>query len=109
MLAIARALISNPSVLLMDEPTEGLAPIVVEQVIEAIKALTAKRSMAILLVEQVLDVALELSDRCLVMERGRVIHSGSSDEFRLDTQLVHKLLGFDGDHQYTSSEEVEVG
>ncbi len=95
MLSVARALISNPSVLLMDEPTEGLAPIVVEQMIEAIRTLAARRSMAILLVEQIVDVAFDLSDRCLIMDRGHVVHQGSVGELRQSNSLIQGLIGFE--------------
>jgi branched-chain amino acid transport system ATP-binding protein len=94
MLSIGRALIGNPKVLLMDEPTEGLAPIVVEEVVEAIKQLASNAAFAVLLVEQVLDVALELSDRCLVMDRGQIVYSASADELQRSTESFHKALGF---------------
>jgi branched-chain amino acid transport system ATP-binding protein len=96
MLSVARALIGNPSLLLMDEPTEGLAPIVVEQMVEALRRLADTRSMAILLVEQVVEVALDLSSRCLVMERGRLIHEAPSAELRQQPERLHSLLGFEG-------------
>ena len=94
MLSIARALVSNPSVLIMDEPTEGLAPIIVEAMIEAIEKLTSQREMAILLVEQVVDVALYLSHRCAIMDRGNIIHLGLSDDLRDDGALLQNLMGF---------------
>ena len=94
MLSIARALVGNPSVLIMDEPTEGLAPIIVEAMIEAIEKLTLQREMAILLVEQVVDVALHLSHRCAVMDRGAIVHLGLSDDLRDDGTLMQGLMGF---------------
>jgi branched-chain amino acid transport system ATP-binding protein len=78
MLAIARALAGNPAVLLMDEPSEGLAPVVVEQLGAALRAVIGEGSLAVLLVEQRVDIALDLSDRCVVMERGRIVFSERS-------------------------------
>jgi branched-chain amino acid transport system ATP-binding protein len=82
MLAIARALLTNPSVILMDEPSEGLAPVVVEQLVEAIRKLVGDGALSVLLVEQRIDIALDLSTRCIVMDRGRIAHQGSSADFR---------------------------
>lgn len=95
MLSIGRALIGNPSVLLMDEPTEGLAPIVVEQMIESIARLSSQSAIAIVLVEQMIDVALYLASRCLVMDRGRIVHAADSETLRGDSGLMQKLMGFD--------------
>ncbi len=95
MLSIARALVGNALVLLMDEPTEGLAPIVVEQVVEAIKTL-AKNALAVVLIEQIVDVAFDLSDRCVVMDRGRIVHEAPSAILRRDRELVHDLMGLRG-------------
>lgn len=94
MLAIARALIGNPSVLLLDEPTEGLAPIIVEEVVEAIKRLTAAKAIAVVLVEQIVDVALELSDLCVVLERGQIIHRVNATDLRRNPEQIQELLGF---------------
>jgi branched-chain amino acid transport system ATP-binding protein len=93
MLSIARAMIGNPTVLLMDEPTEGLAPIVVEEVVAAIKRLTAARAIAVVLVEQIIDVALDLSDRCVLMDRGQVMHVASVAELRADRSQVEAVFG----------------
>jgi branched-chain amino acid transport system ATP-binding protein len=93
MLAIARALAGNPSVLLMDEPSEGLAPVVVEQLATALRAVIADGSLAVLLVEQRVDIALDFSDRCLVMERGRIVFSGRSDALREGNAEFAALIG----------------
>ena len=93
MLAIARALLGNPKVLLMDEPSEGLAPVVVERLVSAIRALCADRSMAIVLVEQRIDVALDLADRYVIMDRGRVVDQGLASELPLRQDEIPVMMG----------------
>jgi branched-chain amino acid transport system ATP-binding protein len=93
MLAIARALLANPKVLIMDEPAEGLAPVVIEQLVTALRTVMADRSLALLMVEQRVDVALELSTRCAVMDRGRFVLSASSEEMRATPSRLAGLLG----------------
>jgi branched-chain amino acid transport system ATP-binding protein len=93
MLAIARALVGNPKVLLMDEPSEGLAPVIVDQLVAAMSAIARSGAMAFLLVEQRVDVALELSSRCLVMDRGRFVHEGDSATLRRHPERIGDLLG----------------
>ena len=77
MLSIGRALMGNPKVLLMDEPTEGLAPVIVEQLVAVLRTVIAEGSFAVLLVEQRIDVVLSLAARCLIMDRGRVDPRGN--------------------------------
>jgi len=93
MLAIARALVGNPSVLLMDEPFEGLAPIVVEELAGVIARLRADEAMTMLLVEQRTDIALDLAERAVVMERGRIVLDDASARLRSDPDLLHALVG----------------
>jgi branched-chain amino acid transport system ATP-binding protein len=93
MLAIARALVINPKLLLLDEPMEGLAPIVVQELSEVLRGLARAGTMAIVLVEQHAQLALSLTQRTLVMERGRIVHEGASaallaDPARLDRWLA---------------------
>jgi branched-chain amino acid transport system ATP-binding protein len=95
MLSIARALIGNPKVLLMDEPTEGLAPVVVEDLVRAMRALASDAALAVLIVEQNIEVALDLSERCLVMERGRITSEESSSALRGDEARVAELMGLE--------------
>jgi branched-chain amino acid transport system ATP-binding protein len=93
MLAIARALLGNPKIMLMDEPSEGLAPVVVEQLMEAIKVMMKDGSLAVLLVEQRVDIALDVSSRCVIMERGRIAHQGSSESLRRSDAQIAELMG----------------
>jgi len=93
MLAIARALLGNPRVLLMDEPSEGLAPVVVEQLVRAVRSLTADNSISILLVEQRIEVALDLAERYVVMDRGRVVQDGATADLRERKDELPGLMG----------------
>jgi len=93
MLAIARALMTNPSLLLLDEPFEGLAPVIVEELIKAINLLLADRRIAIVLVEQHTEVALELTRDAVVLERGAVAHRAPSAELMHDTATLERLVG----------------
>ncbi|HJL52289.1 MAG TPA: ABC transporter ATP-binding protein [Arenicellales bacterium] len=95
MLAIGRALVGNPNVLLMDEPSEGLAPVIVEELQSVINLLREESSMTIVLVEQNSRVALEFSERCIVMNRGRIVRDGSSETLRQDQALLERLIGVD--------------
>jgi branched-chain amino acid transport system ATP-binding protein len=96
MLSIARALTVNPEVLLMDEPSEGLAPIIVEELVRAMKTLRAAQGMAIVLVEQNTRVALDFSERTLVMDRGRIVFDGPSAELQADPKRLDQLIGVAG-------------
>ena len=93
MLALARALLGNPRVLLLDEPFEGLAPIVVEHLALAIRKIVAGGSLSLLLVEQRVDIALELSRRCLVMDRGRCVFEGLSEDISEEGPMLAALMG----------------
>jgi branched-chain amino acid transport system ATP-binding protein len=93
MLAIGRALIGNPTVLLMDEPSEGLAPVIVEELARAVKRLTQAGSLATVLVEQNSRLALDISPRAVVMDRGRIVYDGSSETLRNDPAKLEQLIG----------------
>jgi branched-chain amino acid transport system ATP-binding protein len=92
MLAIARALMTNPSVLLMDEPTEGLAPMLVETLTKVLLRLRAEGHLAIILVEQNSRVALAFSERTVVMDRGRIVYDGRSARLRDDPDYLASLI-----------------
>ena len=92
MLAIGRALMGNPSLLLMDEPLEGLAPIIVESLLNSLKKLVAEHSLAIILVEQHAKIALQVTQTALVLNRGRVSHFGPSAELLADPQRLTSLV-----------------
>ena len=91
MLAIGRALMSDPEFLILDEPSLGLAPIVIKRIFAVIKKLSAK--MPVLLVEQNARQALELSDRAYVLRNGHVVHSGLSEDVIANVDIVHSYLG----------------
>jgi branched-chain amino acid transport system ATP-binding protein len=92
MLAVGRALMGNPSLLLMDEPLEGLAPIIVEGLLAALKKLVAEDSLAIILVEQHAKLALQVTQNAIVLNRGRVIHAGPSTALLADPQRLAALV-----------------
>ncbi len=93
MLAIARALMTNPALILLDEPFEGLAPVIVDELVAAIKAMLTDRRIAIVLVEQHTDIALDLTQAAIVLERGAVAHRAPSGELQNDTATLDRLVG----------------
>jgi len=93
MLAIARALLFNPMLLVMDEPTEGLAPVIVEQVADMLKHLAGDGEISVLLIEQNLGVAIDVADTVDVMVNGRIARSMSAAELAADRALQQQLLG----------------
>ena len=93
MLAIARALMTNPRLLLLDEPFEGLAPLIIKELMDVVRQLSASDGMSILLVEQHARLALSLTDKALVLDRGKVVHYGASQQLEGDAETLHRLLG----------------
>jgi branched-chain amino acid transport system ATP-binding protein len=93
MLAIARALMTNPALLLLDEPCEGLAPVIVDELIAAMKLLLAERKVAIVLVEQHTEIALELVAEAVVLERGAIAHAAPAARLAQDTATLERLVG----------------
>ena len=92
MLAIARALLTNPRLVLMDEPSDGLAPSVVDLIGEAIGGMKAE-GVTLVVVEQDLHLAFAVADDIAVMDKGRVVHRSTTREFRSDSSVAHALLG----------------
>jgi len=92
MLAIARALMVNPSLLLLDEPMEGLAPIIVQELMNVIRELVADSGMAVIVVEQHAKLALALTRQAVVLERGRVVHRSASEQLLADPETLHRLV-----------------
>lgn len=93
MLSIGRALMGNPSLLLMDEPLEGLAPVIVEAVLAGLQRLKREDDLAMLLVEQHTRLALDFAERALVLDRGRVVHEGASEALAKNSKLLASLMG----------------
>ena len=92
MLAIGRALMGNPALLLMDEPLEGLAPIIVEMLLKAMERLIRDEALTVILVEQSAKLALEVTDSALVLSRGRIVHRGPSAELLADPDRLTALV-----------------
>ncbi len=92
MLAIARALMVNPALLLLDEPTEGLAPLIVEKIVKVLRDVKGK-GLPILLIEQNLDTALKLADRHYILSKGEVCYTGTSAELQSDEAVKKAYLG----------------
>jgi len=92
MLAIARALLLNPKLLLLDEPSQGLAPIIVQDVFDVVVA-TRKEGMSVLLVEQNVRAAVEIADRAYVLDNGEIVYGGAAAEFAKDEERVRALAG----------------
>jgi branched-chain amino acid transport system ATP-binding protein len=101
MLAIARALMINPALLLLDEPLEGLAPVIVEELTAAIARMTADEGTAVVLIEQHAEVVLSLTREAIVMERGVIVHRAASRDLLNDAATLDRLIGLriEGKHR----------
>ena len=93
MLAIARALVLNPRLVLLDEPTEGLAPIIVDELLKTLKRLFREEGLAGIIVEQHPQKILALTDQAVILDRGAVVHSASSAELAGDKAVLERYLG----------------
>jgi len=92
MLAIGRALMTNPRLLLLDEPLEGLAPIIAQELVRVIRTLRADTGLAIVVVEQHARVALSLTDHAIALDRGKIVYRRDSKRLRDDAETLHRLL-----------------
>ncbi len=93
MLAMARALMTNPSLLLLDEPMEGLAPIIVEELARAIKTMIDAEGMAVILIEQHAELVLSLTHDAVIMERGAIVHRARSADLARDAATLDRYIG----------------
>ncbi|SDH77900.1 ABC transporter ATP-binding protein [Bosea robiniae] len=98
MLATARTILGQPSVLLLDEPLEGLAPVICDMLMEAFGRLAASGTMTILFVEQRLESALAFAEDVIILERGRIVWSGRPDALRADAEVLERYIGVGGLH-----------
>jgi urea transport system ATP-binding protein len=89
-LAIARALVSNPKVLILDEPTEGIQPSIIKDIAKALNKLKAERGFSLVVSEQVLSFAMDVADRFLILEKGEIVHQGAKGE--VDPETIHGYL-----------------
>jgi branched-chain amino acid transport system ATP-binding protein len=93
MLAVGRALALNPRVMLLDEPLEGLAPIIVDELLAALRRVIAEEHLSAILVEQNAQKILGVTDRAAILERGTIVHEAASAELRKQPQLIERYLG----------------
>jgi branched-chain amino acid transport system ATP-binding protein len=92
MLAIARALMTNPQLLLLDEPMEGLAPIIVQELVRVVRKLISDEGLAVIVVEQHARLALSMTKQAIVLDRGRIVHQGSSASLLDDRATLDRLV-----------------
>lgn len=93
MLAVGRALVVNPRLLLLDEPLEGLAPIIVEELLRAIRRITSEEGLSAIIVEQHPQAILAISDKAIVLDRGTIVHAAQAAELRQQPEVLERLLG----------------
>ena len=93
MLAIGRALALNPKLLLLDEPTEGLAPVIVEELLRALRRIVRREALSAIIIEQHARRILDMTDDAIVLERGAVVHAAQSAMLRNDQATLDRFLG----------------
>jgi branched-chain amino acid transport system ATP-binding protein len=99
MLSIARPLLLNPRIMLFDEPSQGLAPLIVREVMQVVRRMR-EEGLSVLLIEQNAPLTLSIADRAYILDDGKVVYSGSAAELAKDTDLVNKLAGAGGKHAH---------
>lgn len=92
MVAIARALMTNPRILLLDEPMEGLAPIIVQDLMRVLRALIKDKGLSVIIVEQHARLALSVTERAIVLDRGRIVHASDSESLLADHEKLDRLV-----------------
>ena len=105
MLALGRALVLNPTLLLLDEPCEGLAPIIVQELLRAIRRITRDEGLSAIIVEQHPQAILAISDQAAVLDRGTVVHAGSARSLQQQGALLDQLLGVARTHNRDAAQE----
>ena len=93
MLAVGRALVGNPKLLLLDEPFEGLAPVIIDTLAEALMRLRRESHIATILVEQQVDITLEMTEKVIVLDKGQIVWNGTSAALAADQQALASLVG----------------
>lgn len=93
MLSIARTLMGQPRMLLLDEPLEGLAPVICEMLMKVFENLAAERGLTVVLVEQHADLALAFADNVIVLDNGEIVHSGAASAIRANPEILHRHVG----------------
>jgi branched-chain amino acid transport system ATP-binding protein len=99
MLAVGRALVTNPTLLLLDEPFEGLAPVIADQLVDGLESIRRATKLAMILVEHHAEMALEFAQRAVVLDRGQVVWQGDCGELRDDPDKLGKLIGLEEEAQ----------
>jgi branched-chain amino acid transport system ATP-binding protein len=97
MLAVGRALVGNPKLLLLDEPFEGLAPVIIDTLVTALMRLRQESKITTILVEQQVDIALEMTENALVLDKGQVVWQGTSAALAADHDRLASLVGLQED------------
>ncbi len=108
MLSIARPLLLNPKIMLLDEPSQGLAPLVVREVMQVVRTMR-QEGLSVLLIEQNAPLSLSIADRAYILDDGKVVHSGSAKDLANDTETVNRLAGAGSRHNRPTDSRPHAG